>query len=101
VISSGVRLRTKTGCLRNTALIACPGAICEMSISVELSASTSAEGAICDTSGTSTASSTHTGKAHRRDVDEIAPAHTVFVGRGRIGVACGHVARVHECLIRH
>ena len=45
----------KTGCLRNTPLIAWPGLIAEISISVELSASTSADGAIWLISGTSVA----------------------------------------------
>jgi hypothetical protein len=46
-----VRLRMNTGCLRNMPLIAWPGWIALISISVELSARTSAEGAIWLTSG--------------------------------------------------
>jgi hypothetical protein len=53
-ISTGVNRRTNTGCLRNTALMACPGWIALMSISVELSARTSAEGFIWLTRGTRT-----------------------------------------------
>ena len=45
-ISCRVRLRTNSGCLRNTALIAWPGSIADTSTSVLLSARTSAEGAI-------------------------------------------------------
>jgi 1,4-dihydroxy-2-naphthoyl-CoA synthase len=45
-ISFGVRLRTNSGCLRNTALIAWPGLIAVRSTSVVLSARTSFDGAI-------------------------------------------------------
>jgi hypothetical protein len=44
-----------TGCLRQLTFTPCPGWIFEMSTSVEDSASTSADGAICTSSGASAA----------------------------------------------
>ncbi|PAV67222.1 hypothetical protein WR25_13482 [Diploscapter pachys] len=55
-ISFGVRLRTKSGCLRNCALIAWPGWIFDRSTSVVDSASTSADGFIWLMSGSTIAS---------------------------------------------
>jgi hypothetical protein len=54
-ISFAVSCRTKSGCEWKIALMPWPGTICDRSTSVELSASTSADGAIWLISGTSVA----------------------------------------------
>ena len=54
-ISLGVRLRRNTGCLRQLVLIAMPAAIFDTSTSIDAIASTSADGLIWVTSGSTTA----------------------------------------------
>ena len=71
-----------TGCLRHCALMPCPGWILEMSTSVVASASTSADGAICTSSGASAATRADAGEADCSDVQEVAAAHAVLAAVG-------------------